>query len=362
MKRLTKLFAGSFFAAAGIGFAIDLLLLNHAHWMFGLFWPAFGGVMGLSVSTARFRNPRTALLVWMVLISAGLLAYHAALASRSLDLSPGVYWRVAFDVFGIWLGTGLAFRLFLSFMTSRGVEYVRMQTELALAHGIQATLVPTISFQNLSFEAFGKSIPSAEMGGDIIDLVESDGTLLAYVADVSGHGLSAGQLMGMLKTAMRLSLQFHQGPSALLEAADRVLPAVKEPGMYATLALIRFDGGGEAEFASAGHVPILHYRHQSRDVRQLSMEQFPLGLITGGTYESRRIAYFNGDLFLFLTDGVTEVENDSYEDFGLARLEQLMLQNAEQPLPLIWEAVQQETRNHGPQLDDQTMLLIRIRH
>jgi serine phosphatase RsbU (regulator of sigma subunit) len=360
VKRLKKLFAGTFFAAAGIGFAVDLLLLNHARWMHGLFWPAFCGAMAVSVSAARFKSARIAVSVWMVLLALGILAFSAALVSMPLDLSPSFYWRIVFDVFGIWLGTAFAFRLFLSFITSRGLEYVRMQTELSLAHGIQATLVPTISFQNRFFEAFGKSIPSAEMGGDIIDIAEGDGTLLAYVADVSGHGLAAGQLMGMLKTAMRLSLQFHQSPSALLEGADRVLPAVKEPGMYATLALLRFDGAGEGEFASAGHVPILHYRYQNRDVKQLSMEQFPLGLIPGGSYASQRISYSSGDLFLFLTDGVSEVENDSNEDFGLARLEQLMIENAAQPLPLMWETIQQETRNFGTQADDQTMLLIRI--
>ncbi len=57
------------------------------------------------------------------------------------------------------------------------------------------------------------------------------------------------------------------------------------------------------------------------------MEQFPLGLIPGGKYESQRIPYCPGDLFLLFTDGVSEVENDSDEQFGLNRLEQLMMQH-----------------------------------
>ncbi len=362
MKRLTRLFAGTFFAAAGIGFAVDLLLLNHAPWMHGLFWPAFAGAFAASVSAARIKSFRIALALWVALVALAMLTFHAQIASLSIDLPDRVYGRVVFDVIGIWLFAGLGFRLVLSFITKQGLESIRMQTELSLARGIQATLVPTISFENNSFEAFGRSIPSTEMGGDIIDIVESDGCLLAYVADVSGHGLAAGQLMGMLKTAMRLSHQFHQGPSALLEAADRVLPAVKEPGMYATIALLRFDGSGEAEFASAGHVPILHYRHQSQDVEQLSMEQFPLGLIPGGDYASQQIPYFPGDLFLFLTDGISEVENDRDEQFGLDRLEQLMMQHVTQPLPRIWDTIQQEVGRHGVQADDQTLLLIRVRH
>ena len=71
--------------------------------------------------------------------------------------------------------------------------------------------------------------------------------------------------------------QFHQAPVAALESADRVLPALKEPEMFATLALLHFDGPGQAEYALAGHVPIVHYRERSRDTVQLSMHQLPLG-------------------------------------------------------------------------------------
>ena len=73
------------------------------------------------------------------------------------------------------------------------------------------------------------------------------------IADISGHGLPAGQLMGMLKTAMRLAVQFRQMPVAALESVDHVLPDLKEREMYATLALLRFDGSREAEYALAGH-------------------------------------------------------------------------------------------------------------
>jgi serine phosphatase RsbU (regulator of sigma subunit) len=63
---------------------------------------------------------------------------------------------------------------------------------------------------------------------------------------------------------MRVSFQFRREPAGLLESADRVLPATKEPDMFATLALLRFDSPGEADYAIAGHVPILHYRDRSR--------------------------------------------------------------------------------------------------
>ncbi len=239
-------------------------------------------------------------------------------------------------------------------------QFDRMQAELSFAHGIQATLVPTISLQTPGLEVYGKSLPSKEMGGDLIDLVEGDGSLLAYVADISGHGLAAGQLMGMLKIALRVSLQFHQEPVALLESADRVLPCVKAPDMYATAALLYFDGSGQAEYTLAGHLPILHYRHRKRDTAWLAMEQFPLGLIPGARYASKRVSYSPGDVFLMFTDGISETANQKDEEFGLTRLELLLTQHATKPLGQIWQLVMDSVRQHGLQQDDQSLLLLRV--
>ena len=130
--------------------------------------------------------------------------------------------------------------------------------------------------------------------------------------------------------------------------------------MYATLALLCFDGSSEAEYALAGHPPILHYRAPTGDTTQLSMEQFPLGLLPGGRYSSQRVTYSAGDLFLMLTDGISEVPNANDEEFGFARLEQLLVQNATRPLQQLSEFIMNEVKHHGTQQDDQTLLLLRV--
>src|SRR4029077_754371 len=96
-----------------------------------------------------------------------------------------------------------------------------------------------------------------------------------------------------------------QEPVAVLESADRVLPAVKEPNMYATLALLYFDGSSEAEYSLAGHPPILHYRAGTGVIARLAMEQFPLGLMPRGRYTSQRIPYSPRNVFLMLSDGIS---------------------------------------------------------
>jgi hypothetical protein len=361
MRSMGKFLAAAFITWCAVGFVIDLLLLNYQPLARGFFWPIYSGTLGTAVFAARIRGRFRLGSVLLLITGAGLwLAVRISFHSSASPDVEAMHRRVVFDAIGILVGTIVGYRVLVDFVLTEGIAKVRMQTELALAHGIQATLVPTLSFQVDRFEVYGKSIPSAEMGGDLIDTVERDGTLLAYVADISGHGLAAGQLMGMLKTAIRVSLQFRQQPVAVMESADRVLPAVKESNMYATLALLYFDGSSEVEYSLAGHPPILHYREPTRDIARLAMEQFPLGLIPGGRYSSRRVSYSPRDVFLMLTDGISEVPDANDEEFGLNHLEQLLRQNAAEPLPEVWELIMGEVQRHGVQQDDQTLLLLRV--
>jgi serine phosphatase RsbU (regulator of sigma subunit) len=67
-------------------------------------------------------------------------------------------------------------------------------------------------------EAYGRTILSQSVGGDLVDLVAADGRVLAYLADVSGHGIPAGLLMGIVKTAVRQGVLFGQPLPALLDS------------------------------------------------------------------------------------------------------------------------------------------------
>lgn len=106
----------------------------------------------------------------------------------------------------------MSYSLFIGFITRQGADAYRVRTELALAHGIQQTLVPPVTVRAARFEIYGISKPSEKVGGDLVDaLCLPNGDAIAYIADIAGHGLQAGILMGMLKTAVR---------TALLEAGE----------------------------------------------------------------------------------------------------------------------------------------------
>jgi serine phosphatase RsbU (regulator of sigma subunit) len=58
---------------------------------------------------------------------------------------------------------------------------------------------------------------------------------------------------------------------------------------------------------------------------------------------------------------LTEVVNPDDEEFGLERLKQIVIEHSGSPLQQLFDAVFTRVRAHRPQLDDQTLLLVRCK-
>lgn len=238
-------------------------------------------------------------------------------------------------------------------------ELSALQAEMSLARDIHATLVPPVDRTVPPMELFGKSLPSSAMGGDLLDVVEADDRLGVFVADVSGHGVKAGIVMGMLKSAVRTQLLAPTPIASLLSNLNQVLLQLEKLEMYATLACMRFTDASTAEFSLAGHLPILHYRSQQRVISQLHNQHLPLGMFGHADYGSATVTYDPGDIFVLLTDGLTEIENASGEEFGQQRIEALVTKSATAPLSELYRLITTAAREFGKQADDQTLLLVR---
>jgi len=247
-----------------------------------------------------------------------------------------------------------------------GRETLKIRNELELAHGIQKTLVPPIMLRTALYEVYGISEPSEKVGGDLVDAVLlPNGDVVAYLADIAGHGLPAGILMGMLKTAARTALLDAAAghPSTtlplLLDKLNRVLPDVKEPQMYATLTAFRLNADGTAWYATAASPPILHWSARGQDTRLMTEEQYPLGLLPVSGFTGEGIELAAGDLLVVATDGVLEVCDKRGEEFGIERVETAITANARGDLEGLAGSILGSARSFGLQADDQTLLLIR---
>ncbi|QNI34401.1 serine/threonine-protein phosphatase [Alloacidobacterium dinghuense] len=292
--------------------------------------------------------------------------YLVPIATRHYHLrEPAPEAGVRVDAIAILVLVILSYSFFVRFLRGEGREAFRLSNELELAHGIQKTLVPPIHLRTEQFELYGRSDPSEKVGGDLVDALElEDGSTVAYIADIAGHGLQAGILMGMLKTAARTALLDAASTDArmvlpvLMDRLNRVLPSVKEPQMYATFAGFRLNPDGSVFYALAAHPPILHYRADARS-EHLSTEQFPLGLLPVDGYSSAATTMASRDLLIVVTDGILEASDKSEDEFGLIRLQEVIARHATSSLPDMATAILTAARAFGKQIDDQTLLLIR---
>jgi len=359
VKRSLKLFAALFFVLSSAAFFADLLSSGKYSIRGVLIFAVALGILHVATVLAELRRP-ILMLVPMALIVVAYFTFVRLSNQNPIYLSPSARQRVVFDSVGLFTAMMVGYRLFLSFSITEGLEHVQLQTELEFAHAIQTTLVPTVVYENARLQAYGRTVPSAAVGGDIVDLVVEDGVVLAYVADVSGHGIPAGVLMGMVKTVVHHGVLLGQPLPALLDGINKVLPEVKEPSMYATLSAMRFDGSSQPEYTSAGHLPMLHFRRSSQDVTHCSIEQFPLGLFPAATYASDHVQCGPGDLLAIVTDGMSETCDANGEDFGLERLAQLLREHAARPLSEIFQIMLTAVTQYGKQDDDRTLLLVRI--
>jgi hypothetical protein len=276
-----------------------------------------------------------------------------------LDSFPAVQRRLTADGFAILCSVMAGYGFFIVFIATEGRRHLRTETEIALSRVLQHRLVPPICLSTNHLEAYGRSDPSTEVGGDLVDVVELKDGLLAYVADVTGHGIPAGVLMGMVKSIVRAELRTSQSPGALLSVLNAVLPDLKEPNVFVTAAMLRVNAGNVVDYALAGHPPILWYRRRLDAVTFLSTAQPLLGLVPSA-YEDAQVVAEPGDLLAVVSDGLLEVFDRHDGDFEVDRLAALIRERAGSALPDVFDAVFQAVRQHGPQLDDQTLLLVRV--
>jgi serine phosphatase RsbU (regulator of sigma subunit) len=269
--------------------------------------------------------------------------------------------RLAQDVNGSTTAIVVSFVLLSHLFRREGTRYVQAHAEIALARDIHRLLVPRIAQRIGRFDFRGVSMASGDVGGDLIDLVESPVGWTSYVADVSGHGVAAGLLMGMVKSTARTQLRADRRLDALLNTLNIVLFDLRSPTMFVTFAGIQCNGASDLQFTVAGHLPILHYRSSTDSVDELSISQLPLAMFSDRSFKAGDVACAPGDLFVVLTDGLTEVFDDADREFGLERVKSLIRENARAPLDALEERLLAAVRAHGPQLDDQTLLLIRAR-
>jgi len=132
---------------------------------------------------------------------------------------------------------------------------------------------------------------------------------------------------------------------------------------YATFFCAVYDDQrGRLVYTNAGHLPPILVR-EGKTIA-LDPTGMVIGLLPNFSYEQHIIDLQPGDLLAAYTDGITEAENASSEQFEAKRLTALLIEHASKPLDEIISIVTTNVRTwaHDPESqDDITILLARKR-
>lgn len=324
-------------------------------WPVLLFWSVISGLTGAGYAFAATTDRR----YFVPVIVLHLVFLAAFIARWPAVLSIG-HPRPGYDAMGTIVLTGLGYRFLVQFIRAQGERTARMQAELGLAAQIHATLVPPIDLEAGGARIVGVSRASSTMGGDLIDVVTRGREVDVFLADVSGHGVRAGVVMAMVKAAVRMRLRRPAPLPELVSDLNAELPTLVQPGMFATMACVRLIEPGRAIFVLAGHLPILHYSVKEGRVLEIPNEHLPLGIEGAERFAAGEIETAPGDTLALMTDGLMEVMDPSGRMLGMEPLVEVLGSMAGEPLEKVRDALLTRAAGHGPQVDDQSVILIRI--
>jgi len=205
--------------------------------------------------------------------------------------------------------------------------------------------------------------PLIQVGGDSYDgLPLRGGGLLLWIADATGHGVSAALVTVLLKLLFRHAVEECSEPAQVLERVNREFMGIFKGHSFLTTACVSLKPGeGGIRAAGAGHPPVIVVRGGG-GVQVLPSSAPPVGLLAEGSLVEREAALEPGDTLLLVTDGVYGVTDPQGERFSFARLAQgLEGARVATPQELIGAALAEARRfsHDGPFDDDVALVAIR---
>ncbi len=206
-----------------------------------------------------------------------------------------------------------------------GKFQTEMERELLSAKKMQQRLLPAgKSVAGIPYSY--TYIPCSGVGGDLPDVYELGGQGYCVLSDVSGHGISAGMLSTFVKAGLNRREKTLSG--VLRALSEKFTELNLDERSYVTIAATRIDReAGLLRYALAGHnAPIL--LKNGYGINEIEAPAPPISnWMTDFPYEEREMPFERGDILVLLTDGITESTNSAGEQFGIERVESVLMQS-----------------------------------
>jgi sigma-B regulation protein RsbU (phosphoserine phosphatase) len=164
------------------------------------------------------------------------------------------------------------------------------------------------------------SLPGLLLAGDFAGIApRPDGSVLAWVGDVSGKGAAAAMLMASAQAWMYAAATRVEPLAASVAALSAFLAARSEASEFATMFALLLAPDGGVTICDAGH-GIAFLVEDGRATRIEADGGLPVGVTVDADYGTSTLSLAHGARIVVATDGVHEQRASNGEMFGLERI------------------------------------------
>lgn len=169
-------------------------------------------------------------------------------------------------------------------------------------------------------------------GGDFMDYIKlSSETYAIAFGDVMGKKWNAWYFAfayaGYIRSAIRFVAQSgnEHSPARIMEKLNRAIyQDAKVSEIFATLSLLVINNlTNEIKYTGAGDLPLLIKKAKTGEILKIESDGLLLGFLEDSNYEDIIIRLELNDEILIFTDGVVEAKNESGEQFGHVRIQEV---------------------------------------
>ncbi|ODS04344.1 SpoIIE family protein phosphatase [Vibrio scophthalmi] len=218
------------------------------------------------------------------------------------------------------------------------------------------------------------SIPSAQIGGDMLGYMQLDANHIAfYLFDVAGHGVSSALMSfsvqqslsvmtGSSSVVMRSEASGSEiaSPEEVVEKLNQIYMSGETSVLYFTMIYAVLNTQtGLMSYCCAGHPPLVWYHGKHGQAELIGHDNFVVGAFEDVDYQSSIIQLEPGDKVWFYSDGITEADNglEQFSEDGLRdTIEKLNNYPTQQQTEMAVKSVQQWRKKEC--FDDDVSVLV----
>jgi len=264
--------------------------------------------------------------------------------------------------------TTLAAQVAISIENARLYQAVKRQErqlerDIAMAREVQLRLLPPAAPEMANAEMAVRFLPARTIGGDLYDFVDyGPGRTAIVLGDVSGKAAPAALFAALVSGIMRSAAVQRPEPALMLGNLNDALQERKLESQYVTMLFAVWnDESRTLQVANSGAVQPIFCR--SGETVTVRAEGFPLGLFPDVTYDEFNVATQPGDVIVFVSDGISDAENDKDEMYGQDQLAAMICSHREQSAQEIADAILDDVarfQGANDRFDDETIVVLKV--